>query len=52
MKERRRCVGCDRVQAAMMAKLKRKSGAIRSTGGAYVRGSVTDTVPKDTTKKT
>jgi hypothetical protein len=44
--ERRRCVGCDKVRAGIMAKIKRSSGAIRSTGGAYVRGSATDPVPK------
>ena len=47
--ERRRCTGCERRRAAILAGMKRKSGAIRSTGGAYVRGNTVDPLPKDKT---
>jgi hypothetical protein len=44
--ERRRCAGCDKRRAAVMAKLRRSKGTVRSTGGAYVRGNTPAPVPK------
>ena len=46
--ERRGCTGCARRRAAILARMKRKTGAVRSTGGAYLRGNAIDHLPKDT----
>ena len=45
--ERRRGVGCDKVRADMMAKLRRSRGTVRSHGGAYLRGNATEHLSKD-----
>jgi hypothetical protein len=47
--ERRRCAGCDKRRAAMMAKLRRSRGTVRSTGGAYLRGNAAEHLSKDKT---
>jgi hypothetical protein len=45
--ERRRCAGCDKFRADILAKIKRSKGTVRSTGGAYLRGNAIDHLPKD-----
>jgi hypothetical protein len=47
--ERRRCAGCDKFRADILAKIKRSKGTVRSTGGAYLRGNAAEHLSKDKT---